>query len=238
MTDVNIVANEEKQLILVTPKSLSKKRSIQVSETTHQKKEKKNEVEVKLFKRENELHTISQPKWPRDFVGVIDDAADSYKVHSVYGYTKHWFDKDYIKLKRDQILTNLKWWCDMNSTILDDCNGQYDPIAILDKFWEEILEQTNNIEFNIENYDAIVLNVLNQESLGALINRKKNDAVVHFLYNLIHFNKMTIYKAECCTVVFESVTVFENKDGVLCGEMILVAGKKMKWRSLNCPINN
>ena len=157
MTDVHIVVKDavtlpknENQLIIVTPKPLSKKRPVQVSETTHQKKEKNDEVKVKRFKRENELHTISQPKWPRDFVGVIDDAADSYKVHSVYGYTKHWFDKDYIKLKRDQILSNLQWWRDMNSTILDDCNGQYDPIAILDKFWEEILEQTNNIEFNIE----------------------------------------------------------------------------------------
>ena len=98
------------------------------------------------------------------------------------------------------------------------------------------MEQSTNIEENLEKCDHIILNILNQEALAALIKRQKNDAIVSFLYNLIHFTKMTVYKSEWYSG-FEAVTVFQN-DGVLCSEMILEAGKKVKWRNINEPLEN
>ena len=76
---------------------------------------------------------------------------------------------------------------------------------------------------------GIILNALSQEALAHYINRKKDDAVAFFLFNLIHFHKLTLYKAECYMVAIETVTVFEN-DGEVVGELILEAGKKMKWK--------
>ena len=172
----------------------------------------------------------------RVLMGQVIDEMNIFDVQTVFGYTKHWFDKDYIKLKRKQVLENLQWWRNTNISIHEEGDELYDEDTLLEPFYEEIMTETTNIENNIEEYDHIVTNILNKEALAALINRKKSDPVVSFLYNLMHFNKMSVYKADWYTG-FESVTVFQ-RDGLLCGELVVEAGKKFKWTNKDWPLDD
>ena len=205
----------ENALMYVSPNQVSKKRSFKGTDENRKKSKA-------VFRQ-------TQSVLPRVLVGIIEDYDNESGLPHVYGYTKFWYDKDYIKFKRDQLVSNLNWWRDKNVTVYEDCNDSYDEETMLDKFYEEIMTEINNIEDHIEEFDKIVLNVLNQEALANLINRKKDDAIAFFLFNLLHFQKLTVYKSECYMVAFETVTVFEN-DGVLVGELIVEAGKKMKWK--------
>ena len=189
----------------------------------------------RCYGRDNQVRTVKQPSLLLDkpilsrvLVDTIEDQENDNGLHHVYGFTKHWFDKDHIKLKRNQILSNLKGWRHQNVQLYKDCNDKYLKDTVLDKFYEVLMEETINIEDHVEVFDGIILNALSQEALAHYINRKKDDAVAYFLFNLIHFDKLTLYKAECYMVAFQTVTVFE-KDGVVVGELILEAGKKMKW---------
>ena len=204
-------------LIAITPEHASKKRT---SEGIHKEQYK------------NVTHSSYHPLLPRELIGIIVDDRKEFGFHHVYGHTKHWFDKDFMKLKKDQVLTNLKWWVDKNVNHYEVANDNEES-TVLDSFYEELMEETQNIEDSIKDYENIVLNILNKEALASIINRTKDDAATSFLYNLMHFQKLTVYKAECPMVAFETVTVFEN-DGVVSGELILVAGEKMEWRSMVC----
>ena len=197
----------------VSPQQITKKRAFEVADGLKKKK--------LTFQ-----HNVSILN--RVLVATIEDDDHAGGLHHVFGYLKHWFDKDYIKLKRNQILSDVKWWRDHHVDIYHECCGKYDIETILDKFLEVVMEESNNIIDILEEFDHFVINVLNQEALGHCINRKENDPVTFFLYNLIHCHNITLYKAECYMVAFETITVFEH-DGVVVGELVLDAGKKMKW---------
>ena len=223
-------------VVTITPSPVTEKRKLSRQNNELRKKIKRDEIYEAINFQDKKIDAPKPRKWTRVFVGVVDDPTHIYGFHPVFGYTKHWNDKEYVKLKRDQVLTNIQWWRDMMNTIHEDCDELYDQVTVMDKFWEEYMQESTNIEDNIEEYDQIILNVLNKEALTALINWNKNDAAVSFLYNLIHFTKMSVYKAECNSG-FESVTVFQN-DGVLCGEIILEAGKTFEWRKMNCLLED
>ena len=203
-------------LVCVSPKDGKKKRS------------HGNDEEVRKFKKTS--IRCATAILSRDLIGVIEDDENQLGLHYVYGFTKHWFDEDFIKLKRKQILSNLHWWVHKNVEVYKESNDNYDEETILDKFYEELMVETTNIEDHVKDFTTVILNVITQEALAHYINRRKDDAVAFFLYNLIHFHKLTMYKAECYMVTFETVTVFE-KDGVVVGELILEAGKKWKWNN-------
>ena len=201
-------------LVCVSPKDEKRKRS------------HGNDGVFRKIKKTSVL--CATPILTRDLIGVIENEENHLGLHYVHGFIKHWFDKDFIQFKREQIVSNLHWWVSKNVEVYKNSNDNYDEETVLDKFYEELMVETTNIEDHIKDFTAIILNVITQEALAHFINRRQDDAVAFFLYNLIHFDKLTLYKAECYMVTFETVTVFE-KDGVVVGELILEAGKKWKW---------
>ena len=218
----NFITSKMKQdtvpntLVCVSPDKANKKR-------THGNDEEVRKLKKISIQREEAILS-------RELIGIIEDKDNELGLHYVYGFTKHWFDKDFIKLKRKQVISNLHWWVHKNVEVYKESNDNYDEETILDKFYEELMEETTNIEDHVEDFNSVILNVITQEALAHYINRKKDDEVAFFLFNLIHFHKLTLYKSECYMVTFETVTVFE-KDGMVVGELILEAGKKWKWNN-------
>ena len=181
---------------------------------------------------DEENYQLTKPL--RVSVGVREDIANEDMVHPVYGYTKHWFDKEYIELKRHQILEKLKWWRTHHMTIMEKEEDMYDQ-TVLDAFWDEAINESCKIDEHIKVYNHVVLNVLNQEALASVIGKNANDGIVSFFYHLIHSTQITVNRADWF-IGFESVTEFVN-DGVLVGEIILEAGKKLKWRPMNIVLD-
>ena len=54
-------------------------------------------------------------------------------LHPVYGYTKHWFELDYVVLKRKQVMRRLAWWRTQGLKLLDKWEDLYDQ-DLLDNF--------------------------------------------------------------------------------------------------------
>ena len=72
-------------LVCVSPNEANKKR-------THG-----NDEEVRKLKKISIQR--AEAILSRELIGIMEDKDNELGLHYVYGFTKHWFDKDFIKLK-------------------------------------------------------------------------------------------------------------------------------------------
>jgi hypothetical protein len=160
----------------------------------------------------------------------IEDVDGQDQLHPVFGYTKHWYEKDYVVLKLKQVYSRLRWWRRANEdVVMGLCKEMHHDK--IDSFNETVVNEFTKMRDDIKVYHNVVLNVLNREALAQVLNRKdKNDSIVHFMYNLIHSKKISVYKAEWY-VGFKTVTVFERYgEDEPCGEVSLESGGTFEWR--------
>jgi hypothetical protein len=225
-------ASDEEEVVVLSPPEVTpspKKRAKFKSgseEERKQEKEEQEEEEEEQYKNRDDItfHLLAHH-------ASIEDVDGQDQVHPVFGYTKHWFEKDYIVLKLKQVYFRLRWWRRVNEDIMLNLSEEMHQDQI-DSYNKTVVNEVMQIRDNIKVYnDNVVLNVLNREALAQVLKKKdKNDSIVHFMYNLIHSKKISIYKAEWY-VGFKTVTVFERYDeDEPCGEVSLDSGGTFEWR--------
>ena len=219
-------------VIVVTP--LAQKRKHQEEkDACDTKKNKKDEVEKtkedKVYEEFAKEEKGDEARRLRVNISSIEDTDRQNLLHPVFGYTKHWFDKNYINMKRGQVIKRMEWWRSQNKIIFDEADDMYDQ-RILNKFWNEAIEETKLVINAIKVFDSIVIHALNEEALASVIGKNKDDGIVSLLYCIIHSTKVTVYKADWYTG-FQSATMFE-KDGVVYGDVLLVAGKTFVFNKI------
>jgi hypothetical protein len=221
-------ASDEEVVVLsppeVTPSPKKRAKFKSGSEEERKEEEEEQEEEEEYQNRDDiTFHLLAHH-------ASIEDVDGQDQLHPVYDYTKHWFEKDYIVLKLKQVYLRLRWWRRMNEdVVMSLCKEMHQDK--IDNFNKTVANEVTNIRDNIRGYNNVVLNVLNREALASVLNKKdKNDSIVHFMYNLIHSKKISIYKAEWY-VGFKTVTVFERYDeDEPCGEVSLDSGGTFEWR--------
>ena len=228
------------ETILVTPQAQKRKHIKEKNTLDNPKRNKKNVEEnmtqedelygdnVKMTKEDevyNEFEKEEKGDEARRLrvpISSIEDTANQNILHPVFGYTKQWFDKDYITMKRGQVIKRMEWWRAQNKLIFAEADEMYGQ-KMLNKFWYEAIEETQLVINSIRVFDSIVIHALNRDALASVIGKNKDDGIVHLLYLIIHSTKVTVYKADWYTG-FQSATMFE-KDGMVYGDVLLVAGK-------------
>ena len=159
----------------------------------------------------------------------IEDVGGQDQLHPVFGYTKFWYEKEYVELKLEQVFHRLKWWRNKNEEIIDFQDEMYGQDKI-NHFYHNVVNETLKIEDKIRHYKYVALNVLNREALASVLQKDKEDGIVRFMYHLIHSKKMSLYKAEWY-VGFKTVTVFEKYGETKpYGEVSLEAGESFEWK--------
>ena len=159
----------------------------------------------------------------------IEDVGGQDQLHSVFGYTKFWYEKDYVELKLEQVFHRLKWWRNKHEEIIDFQDEMYGQDKI-NHFYHNVVNETLKIEDNIRHYKYVALNVLNREALASVLQKDKDDGIVRFMFHLIHAKKLSLYKAEWY-VGFKTVTVFEKYGETKpYGEVSLEAGESFEWK--------
>ena len=159
----------------------------------------------------------------------IEDVENQDHLHPVYGYTKHWFEKDYIDLKQEQVVHRLNWWRKKNEEIMEYNDEMYGQEK-LDAFYHSVVNEIIKVEELVKNYRYVVLNALNREALALVLRKDKNDGIVYLVYNLIRSKKMSIFKAEW-NASFKSITIFQKYNEIEpYGEVSVEAGETFEWK--------
>ena len=126
-------------------------------------------------------------------ISSIEDVAGKNVLHPVFGFTKHWFDRDYIKKKHDQVIKRLEWWRTQNKVIYEDADEMY-PKKMLDKFWNESMDETKLILDIIGEFSSIVIHALKREALASVIGKTHEDGIVDLIYCIIHSTSRLVHR--------------------------------------------
>ena len=97
----------------------------------------------KRLKLEDEDKSIKLYRYRTIFAGT-EDFLKRDVLHPVFGYTKHWFELDYVVLKRRQVVRRLAWWRTQGLKLLDKWEDLYDQ-DLLDNFQHHV-DDTIEIE--------------------------------------------------------------------------------------------